>query len=91
MLSDIGYENLRAAVDYTMEHGFYSRSQAAPARPTVKAPVIDLGKRAPNTVRPWEQESAAYPALSGDVEGVKAAWEKNDAALYNYLWTTVLW
>ena len=91
MLSDIGYENLRAAVDYTMEHGFYSRTQAAPARPTVKAPVIDLGKRAPNTVRPWEQESAAYPALSGDVEGVKAAWEKNDAALYNYLWTTVLW
>lgn len=91
MLSDIGYENLRAAVDYTMEHGVYSQSQAAPARPSVSAPNIAPGKRVPNTVRAWETESASYSQLSGDTESVKRAWQACDASLYNYLWTSVLW
>ncbi len=91
MLSDIKPENLEAAVAYTMEHGVYSQSIPAPARGTVRPAPIAPGTRAPNTVRPWAVESRDYRQLSGDVDMVKAAWERTDALLYNYLWTTVLW
>ena len=91
MLSDVKFENLQAAVDYTLEHGVYSQSTPCRKREEVAGTNPAPGKRAPNTVRPWEMESAGYRNLSGDVEGVKSAWQSCDAALYNYLWTTVLW
>lgn len=91
MLSDIGKENLKAAVDYTLEHGVYSQSD--PAKPRGKAESRDIppGSRPPHTVRPWAQESAGYKHLSGNTALVQRQWEQADAALYNYLWTTVLW
>lgn len=91
MLHDVKPENLRAAVDYTMEHGVYSQSSPAPGRATVASKEIPQGQRAPNTVRPWDLEKQGYRQLAGDVDMVKAAWERTDALLYNYLWTTVLW
>ena len=91
MLSDVKPENLRVAVDYTLEHGVYSQSSPARPRETCPSVNMDLGKRAPNTVRSWEVESKDYRSLTGNVDAVRKAWESVDASLYNYLWTTVLW
>ena len=91
MLNDIKPENLQAAVEYTLEHGVYSQSTPAPARGTVHPAPLAQGVRAANTVRPWDVEKQDYRQLAGDVGMVKAAWERTDALLYNYLWTTVLW
>jgi len=91
MLSDIKPENVKAAIEYTHEHGVYS--QSTPARPMAAAPThhIPDGTRPPHVCRPWEEESAAYKNLTGDTALVKKIWQQNDAAAYNYLWTTVLW
>lgn len=91
MLSDVKEENLRAAVDYTLEHGVYSQSSPAKQRGIAQPQNIPQGQRSPHTVRPWEAESADYKQLSGDVALVQRQWKQADAALYNYLWTTVLW
>ena len=91
MLSDVKPENLRAAARYAMDFGGYSRTVAAPVRKPCAHPEIKPGKRPPNTVRGWAEESAGYKDLAGDVAGVKSAWAGVDAALYGYLWTTVLW
>ncbi|MCQ2392966.1 MAG: hypothetical protein MJ249_01655 [Kiritimatiellae bacterium] len=91
LLSDVNPDNLRTAVRYTLDHGGYSRSTPGKpveaCAPTNPAP----GKRAPNTVRSWETESAGYSRLRGDVDTMRAKWQGVDAALYSYLWTTVLW
>lgn len=91
MLHDIKPENLEAAVEYTLEHGVYSQGHSGPLRGTSDPRNITPGKRIPNTVRPWEEESKNYRCLSGDIQLVKNKWQTNDAAAYNYLWTTVLW
>jgi uroporphyrinogen-III decarboxylase len=92
MMNDIQPENLAAAVAYTMENGLYSQTiPAAPRAVTRTTNTIDAGKRPPDTMRPWTEESAEYAALSGDVDRVKKAWEAVDAAAYNYVWTSVLW
>lgn len=91
MLSDVKPENVKAAVDYTMEHGVYSQSTAPPERVKPAARGIPQGKRPPYTVRPWEEERSGYCRLSGDVALVERKWRENDAAAYGYLWTTVLW
>ncbi|MHC1695983.1 MAG: uroporphyrinogen decarboxylase family protein [Eubacteriales bacterium] len=91
MLDDIKPENLEAAVEYTLEHGVYSQGHAAPPRGSAHPQNIPQGKRVPNTVRSWEEESAGYRRLSGDTELVRRQWQQNDAAAYGYLWTTVLW
>lgn len=91
MLNDVKPENLEVAVAYTLEHGVYSQGHAAPPRGTCSPQPIPQGKRKPNTVRSWEEESRGYRCLTGDVELVRRKWEENDAAAYNYLWTTVLW
>lgn len=91
MLSDIKEDNLRTAVEYTLEHGVYSQSSPIRPRGQTKPQHIPQGSRPPHTVRPWSVESKDYAMLSGDVDLVKRQWESADAALYNYLWTTVLW
>lgn len=91
MLHDVKPQNLEAAVEYTLEHGVYSQGHQAKPRGAARPQNIPQGKRPPNTVRPWEEESKDYRCLSGDVEFVKSKWEANDAAAYNYIWTTVLW
>jgi hypothetical protein len=91
MLHDINPENVKAAIEYTMEHGVYSQSSPAPVRKLSPLRDIPPGKRPPNVVRPWAEESAAYRCLSGDVELVRRFWQQSDASAYNYLWTTVLW
>ncbi|MCL1855017.1 MAG: hypothetical protein FWF86_04720 [Clostridia bacterium] len=91
MLHDINPDNVKAAIDYTMEYGVYSQGSPAPIRALTPARDIPPGKRPPNVVRPWEAESAAYRDLSGDVDMVRRFWQQNDASAYNYLWTTVLW
>ncbi|MCL2351810.1 MAG: hypothetical protein FWC55_04670 [Firmicutes bacterium] len=92
MLSDVKPGNLRAAADYTMEHGVYSRT--FPAKPMGKpesGPPIPGGKRPPGTCRPWETEKAGYRNLCGDTEKVESSWKAADSAAYYYMWTTVLW
>lgn len=91
MMDDIKPENLEAAVAYTMENGVYSQGHAAPPRGISSPQNIPQGKRAPGTVRPWEEEASSYRNLCGDTRLVKNQWQANDAAAYNYLWTTVLW
>jgi hypothetical protein len=90
MLSDIKPENVRAAVDYTLEHGVYSQGSAAPPRGKAEAVQIPAGVRPPHTVRPWPEESAGYRCLTNDA-AVESAWKRVDASAYNYIWTTVLW
>ena len=92
MLSDIKPENVKAAIDYTLEHGVYSASSPAKAMgmPTTTHH-IPTGKRPPMVVRPWEVESANYANLTGNVDLVRQQWQQADAATYNYLWTSVLW
>jgi hypothetical protein len=91
MLNDINPENVRAAIEYTLENGVYSQGGTGVTREYCQPQHINPGKRIPNTVRPWEIESASYRCLSGDVNLVREKWQANDAAAYNYLWTTVLW
>ncbi|MDR1580577.1 MAG: hypothetical protein LBS35_09495 [Synergistaceae bacterium] len=91
MLNDIDPANVKAAVDYTLEHGVYSRTSPRPERKLSPHRDIPQGKRPPGVVRPWKQESESYRDLSGDTELVKRKWQECDAALYGYLWTTVLW
>ena len=97
MLSDIDPQNVKAAVEYTMEHGVYSQSSVVePHYTSVATPYIPVipenaGALKPNVCRPWDIESRSYRKLSGDVELVRSQWEKADAAAYNYLWTSVLW
>ena len=91
MLNDIKPENVRAAVEYTMEHGVYSRSSPAKPIGEAKPAQIPAGRRAPNTCIPWEEEMQGYRNLSGDVALVKNSWQSVDAAAYNYIWTSVLW
>ena len=91
MLNDIRPENIRAAVDYTLEYGTYSQGSAARPRGKAESQYIPEGKRAPNTVRPWSEESAGYKCLDGDIAAVERAWKTVDSAAYNYIWTTVLW
>ncbi len=91
MMHDIKPENLETAVDYTLEHGVYSQGHAAPPRGTCDPVDMPAGRREPNIVRSWEEESKNYRCLTGDVELVKSKWQANDAAAYNYLWTTLLW
>jgi len=91
MLNDINPENVRAAIEYTLENGVYSQGGTGFTREYCQPQHINPGKRIPNTVRPWEIESASYRCLSGDVNLVREKWQANDAAAYNYLWTTVLW
>ena len=92
MLSDIKPENVKTAVEYTLDHGAYSRTYAAkPMEKPAAARSIPLGSRKPNVCRPWEIESSEHKKLSGDVALVKSQWEKVDSAAYNYVWTSVLW
>ena len=93
MMQDINIDNVRAAVEYTMEHGVYSRSSAAPLhkRESPQAAPLPQGNRAPGVVIPWEQESSTYRQLAGDVDLVRRCWQEADSWAYNYLWTTLLW
>jgi hypothetical protein len=91
MMHDIIPENLETAVEYTLEHGVYSQGHEGVKRGNHGPRNIPQGKRPPGVVRPWEEESKDYRCLTGDVELVKSKWQANDAAAYNYLWTTVLW
>ena len=91
MLNDIDPANVKAAVDYTLEHGGYSRTSPKPERKLSPHHDIPQGKRPPGVLRPWEQESESYRDLFGDTELVKRKWQECNAALYGYLWTTVLW
>jgi hypothetical protein len=94
MMQDINIDLVRSAVDYTHEHGVYSRSSAAVRRereyPSNLTP-LPQGKRAPGVCIPWQQESLGYRQLSGDVELVRSSWEEADSWAYNYIWTTLLW
>jgi len=92
MLSDIKPENVKAVIDYTLEHGAYSRSTPGNA---IEAPKnvhdIPAGMRPPLVCRSWETESSEYKNLCGDVDLVRSQWQNADAAAYNYIWTSVLW
>ncbi len=91
MMNDVKPENLVAAVRYTLDHGGYSQSTpASPIGPCTGSNPAP-GKRPPNTVRSWEEESSSYRRLAGDVDLVRQRWQGVDAALYGYLWTSVLW
>ena len=75
MLNDINPENVRAAIEYTLENGVYSQGGTGFTREYCQPQHINPGKRIPNTVRPWEIESASYRCLSGDVNLVREKWQ----------------
>lgn len=95
MMQDVDIKNVRAAVKYTQEHGVYSQSSATPYPKPAVRPInlaaIPQGKRPPGVCIPWEQESAGYKSLSGDIGLVRRSWEDVDSLAYNYIWTTLLW
>ena len=99
MMQDINIDNVRIAIDYTHEHGVYSRSSATvrntqetPASREICRPEPLLpGKRPPGVCIPWEEESRSYKQLSGDTELVRHCWKETDFRAYNYIWTTFLW
>lgn len=95
MMSDIQPENLKTAVDYTLEHGVYSQGHACPATEIeisrIEKQTIPESLRAPGVCIPWETESAGYRHLSGDRDLVRSVWQSTDAAVYSYIWTTLLW
>lgn len=96
MLNDINPDNIKTAVEYTMEHGVYSQSSAnTNIRPKAiyDAPAVKANgdARLPLVCRPWEVESAQYRNLTGDIDLVKNSWQAVDNMAYNYAWTTVLW
>ena len=92
MLSDIKPENVRAAVDYTLEHGVYSQGHSGKAKAVYEYNGdFKTGNRPPLTCRSWEQESRGYNNLCGDVDLVEKSWKSVDAMPYNFVWTTLLW
>lgn len=92
MLSDINPDNVRVAVDYTLEHGVYSQGHSGKPRTEYDFHYdFATGKRPPLSCRGWEEESKAYTGLQGDTELVKRSWQTVDAMPYNYVWTTLLW
>lgn len=93
MMNDVKPENLKTAVEYTMEHGVYSQGHAgSPMEKPAKTPQIPRGEGLPPLVSiPWEEESAGYRCLEGDVDMVKRKWQEADSAVYSYIWTSLLW
>lgn len=96
MMDDLNLENIRTMVDYTLEHGVYSRSFAH-VEPKEKDTVQYKGFSIPEDIHrpgvclPWEEEKKSYKHLEGDVELVKKVWEDTDSKAYNYIWTTLTW
>jgi hypothetical protein len=93
MMQDIDITNVRAAVDYTLEHGVYSQSSATTRERELPAHFVPIpqGTRPPGICIPWQEESRAYRQLAGDVDLVRRSWEETDFWVYNYIWTTLLW
>ncbi len=94
MLSDVKPENVKAAAEYTLEHGVYSQSSRIEPRKRASfdvPPIENTTHRPPNVCRSWEDESLSYKNLSHDTDLVKASWQSVDTAAYNFAWTTVLW
>lgn len=92
MLSDIDPKKVRAAVDYTLEHGVYSQGHAGKPKTVYEYdPGFQPGKRPPLTCRGWEEESRGYSKLAGDRDLVRSSWQSVDAMPYNFIWTTLLW
>ncbi len=93
MLNDVQPENIRTAVDYTLQHGAYSQGHSSYTKlsQTPYAQAYKPTGNPPNVCRKWEQESSAYTHLSGDTALVRKSWESVDSAAYNFLWTSVLW
>jgi len=94
MMHDIKPENLREAVEYTLEHGVYSsghNSNYLPVEKPDEISVIPHGSRPAGVCIPWQEESASYGALGGDIDLVKNKWEAADSDVYYYVWTSLLW
>ncbi len=93
MLSDIKPNNLKTAVQYTLENGVYSSGSSFVRKKHVSTykEEFDNSIRKPMTCRPWEEEKREYNSLCADVDLVKKSWETVDSAAYDFAWTTVLW
>lgn len=93
MLHDVKPENLRTAVEYTLENGIYSQgSSFIREKQIFDVPEIKTQtSRPPLVCRPWELESKNYKNLVGDIELVKSSWQAVDTPAYDFAWTTVLW
>ena len=98
MLSDIKPENIKAAVEYTMEHGVYSQSQPAslPQSQPLPQPMLQpMLQQPPQQPQPLSSAdtgtSAASPALGGARKpNVCRPWEVESASYKNLTGDTAL-
>ena len=99
ILSDAKIENVKAMIEFTLDHGTYSRSSTASAKPRKKTPERNLPGSMPLTTQrrktgvciPWEEKKQELPAISGNEELARKAWEAVDALGYDFCWTNLIW
>jgi methoxylated aromatic compound---corrinoid protein Co-methyltransferase len=104
IMDDARTENVKAMIDYTLEHGVYSRSSSGrrnpigPVQPASRVAVAEEprsrsagGGREPGVCIPWRQEREQLRALTGDEELVRRTWEKVDGLAYSFIWTNLTW
>lgn len=97
IMDDAKAENVKAMVDYTLEHGVFSTSSAygpktpqdAPGKPS--GHVMAPGKRPPGVCVPWDEFIRDVKSVQGNVDIMKKAWEGVDALGYTFLWANLTW
>ena len=101
IMDDAKTENVREMVDYTLEHGVYSRghadrTHAVPASTCMPRSAFSrdgwkLTERKPGVCIPWEVKKKDFPPITGDEAKIRETWEAIDELGYNFLWTNLIW
>lgn len=100
ILNDAKIENVKAMIDFTLDHGVYSQSSAATpsldsvkkaARPALTPFRFKPQARQPGVCVPWEQQKQYLPAIQGDESLARQTWEKVDSLGYGFCWVNLTW
>ncbi len=96
IMDDAKTENVRAMVDYTLEHGVFSSSSAYRKKPVASSdkPVglaAEPGNRPAGVCIPWDEFEKEMPAMQGNIEIMKKAWQVVDSLGYSFLWSNLIW
>lgn len=100
ILDDAKIENIRAMIDYTLEHGIYSQSSGSSLsldevkrcnRPEPGSHSFHRFDREPGVCIPWEEKKKELPPITGDEALVRKTWERIDAMGYFFLWVNLTW
>jgi hypothetical protein len=83
----------------TRDYGVYSSGHLQSAcklvadacPPATKAPLVPApGRKAAGVVAPWEDKRKELPAITGDENLVRQAWEHIDGLANMYIWQVLL-